>query len=442
MRAGGRCKRSLSWSVLAALYAFVALGACAAETTEPPGTDMETVPTTTTDSVAGSALTTSTHVDMPPVSSVRLELDLVVGGLEEPVAAVFQPGVDRMFVLERVGRVRVVDEWQLRDEPAIDLTDRVLSSEREQGLLGIALHPSYAESGRVFVSFTEAGTRALVLAEYRADVDAGRIDPASHREILRVPQLGIYHQGGTIRFGPDGYLWAGLGDGGSGLSLATSGAQDPLGHGQNPFSLQGSIIRIDIDFEPPYRIPADNPFANGVRGAPEVWAFGVRNPWGLSFDDGFMFVADVGHENWEEITVLSLANDAGSNLGWAIMEGPECFGDSACDDFGMVEPFVSIPHGDACAVIGGGVYRGSAIPGLVGQYLYADLCWAWIRSVSREGLVASRWVYDPATHGERQRFTAFAIDGDGEMYILTIGGAVLRLVGSSTDQSLNGWMRR
>jgi glucose/arabinose dehydrogenase len=433
MRADDRCKRSVSWRLLAALLAYVALGACAGETTEPPGTGLETVPTTTTtDSVAGSAPTMSTHVDTPPVPSVRVELDMVVEGLEEPVAAVFQPGVDRMFVLERVGRVRVVDEWQLRDEPAVDLTDRVVSTESwEQGLLGIALHPNYADNGRVFLSFTEVGSRELVLAEFRADVATGQVDPASIQEVLRVPQRGVTHQGGAIRFGPDGFLWGGLGDGGSGLTLATSGPQDPDGNGQNPFRLQGSIIRIDVDQGSSHAIPPDNPFADGIDGAPEVWAFGVRNPWGLSFDGGRLFIADVGHETWEEITVLSLESDAGSNLGWAVMEGPECFGGSECDSVGFVEPFLAIPRSEGCAVVGGGVYRGSAFPDLVGNFIFADFCGRSIRSATEGGVRSLLWRYDPALHGEVPRFPAFAVDGRGEMYLLTLGGAIHRIVAST-----------
>jgi len=251
------------------------------------------------------------------------------------------------------------------------------------------------------------------------------LDAGSRREILRVEQAGPAHQGGTMRFDEYGHLWVGLGDGGF-LEGDFTWMPDPLGHGQDPHSLPGSLIRIDVDGAFPYAIPGDNPFVGGG-GAPEVWAYGLRNPWGLTFERELVLIADVGRGGWEEVNVVSLADGAGSNFGWSIMEGPECFQLETCDDRGLVPPELALPRPDLCAVIGGPVYRGAQIPEVAGQYFYADLCTGWVRSALVEGDRLGEQTVRIEAADSVPQVTAFFVDSEGEMYLLTLGGEIHRI---------------
>ena len=318
--------------------------------------------------------------------------------------------------MERAGRVRVLEDMRLSEEPALDLTDRVFSvGGWETGMLGIALHPDYDTNGRAFITFTAVEDKALVLAEFIAHVPGGAaFDRQSYRELLRVEQPGHFHQGGTIRFGPEGNLWVGLGDGGSPSDDDPTGVQqDRFGFAQDPATLQGTIVRIDVDAGAPYGVPMDNPFVGGDEGAPEVWAYGLRNPWSFAFDGDLLFVADVGHVGWEEVSVVSWRQDGGTNFGWSVMEGPE--------------PVIALARPDLCAVIGGPVYRGSAIPDAVGEYFYADLCSGWVRSARIEdGVLVGERVRIQATASVAM-VTAFLVDDAGEMYLMTYDGEIHRI---------------
>jgi glucose/arabinose dehydrogenase len=332
----------------------------------------------------------------------------VVSGLERPVQLVGIPGDTRLFIVEQRGRIRTLIDGQLQETPYLDIGDD-LSGGNEQGLLGLAFHPDFATNGYAYINYTNrAGDTRVV--RYTESEDGLTLDPASIREILFVDQPYGNHNAGQLLFGPDGRLFVPLGDGGRG--------GDPQGNGQNTNTLLGAILRIDVDGGDPYAIPPDNPFVEGG-GLPEVWAYGVRNPWrnDIDFETGLIYVADVGQDDWEEVSVASL-DQAGLNFGWNTVEGPECFQSTGCDRTGMLDPVVWYGHGDGCSITGGHVYRGSAIPGLVGTYFYSDYCSGWLRSF--------RWDAEQGVAVDQREWTipdignvfSFGRDADGELYIL------------------------
>jgi glucose/arabinose dehydrogenase len=347
-------------------------------------------------------------------------LELVVDGLDFPVWLTSPPGDPRLFVVEKGGRVLVlVDDGPLT-EVFLDLRSQV-STGSEQGLLSLAFHPDYAANGRFFVNFTDpAGDTRIV--EYRVSDDPDRADPGSARTVLTIDQPFSNHNGGLALFGPDGMLWIGTGDGGSG--------GDPRGNGQNLGVLLGKLLRIDVDGAQPYSVPDDNPFVGTAGARPEVWAYGLRNPWRFSFDreTGDLYIADVGQNRIEEVNAVRGAG-AGRNYGWNVMEGTRCYEPSeGCDEEGITLPVVEYDHGDGCSVTGGAVYRGSAIPDLAGVYLYSDYCSGFVRSFRFEGSGAveeRRWPeLEPPDHS----VVSFGEDADGELYLLTAGGDVHRVV--------------
>lgn len=374
----------------------------------------------------------------PPVSMpapddgdplLGLRLTLIVDGLDEPVAASGPAGTDRLFVLERRGTVRLLEGGRLAPQPVIDLTDRVsVEGSLERGLVGIALHPGFDGNGRVFLSYTDT-TTDLVVAEFRAMPDRSTFEADPVAELLRVEQPGLYHHGGTMVFGPDGHLWIGLGDGGG------RGGPDPHGYGQDPDALQATLIRIDVDIpgedadgnELAYAVPGDNPFVTEGGGAPEVWAFGVRNPWAFTFDEGLLYLADVGAESWEEINVVAIPRSRGANFGWSVFEGPECMQELLCDLPDAIDPVVAVPREGSCAIIGGPVYRGDAIPELSGRYFYGDYCFGWIRTLwFSDGRVVEHFDWSDQIAVENL-LTNFAVDGHGEVYVLRLDGQVYRI---------------
>ncbi len=305
--------------------------------------------------------------------------------LQQPVwmtQAPDDPG--RWYVVEQAGRlVTFTDNPKRRERSvALDITDRVEFG-GEQGLLGLAFHPRYADNGYVYVNYVSeaSGTKETRISRFRRD-GATAFDPDSEKILLRVEQPYSNHNGGGILFGPDGYLYVGMGDGGL--------AGDPKGHGQNTETLLGAFLRIDVDSKDPYAIPADNPFASGKGGAPEVWAWGLRNPWRFSFDrkTGKLWAGDVGQNAWEEVSII----EGGENYGWKFVEGTHCydpplhlkvFGSGECDDvegFASPEFDYSQANGDK-SVTGGYVYRGRRIPSLRGKYVFGDFVsgriWSW-----------------------------------------------------------------
>lgn len=341
-------------------------------------------------------------------------VEVVVSGLAAPVHLATPPDDDRLFVVEQAGRIRVIEGGQLVETPFLDIRGRVRSG-GERGLLSVAFHPEYAANGRFFVDYTDT-TDSTRIEEYTVSADPNVADPTSGRTLLAIRQPYGNHNGGLVAFGPHGYLWIGMGDGGSG--------GDPMGNGQNPATLLGAMLRIDVDAGEPYGIPPDNPFADGMGGAPEVWSYGLRNPWRYSFDDGDVYIADVGQNAWEEVNVAP-ADAPGLNYGWAIMEGNHCYRAESCDDSGIEGPVHEYGHDAGCSITGGHVYRGSALPELQGRYLYGDYCGGWVRSFRYDaGQAIDHRSYDL---GDLGRILSFGRDAAGELYILTGSGTVYRL---------------
>jgi glucose/arabinose dehydrogenase len=346
-----------------------------------------------------------------PAAQPAIDLELVGDGLERPVFVGHAgDGSGRLFVLEQAGRIRIVENGALRRRPFLDLTDRVLSG-GERGLLGLAFHPEFRSNGRFFVDYTRQPDGATVLAEFRARrANPNRARATQHR-LLRVPQPFSNHNGGMLAFGPDGHLYVALGDGG--------GGGDPGNRAQDPNTLLGKILRIDVDGARPYAIPPDNPFAEGG-GRPEIFALGLRNPWRFSFDRGTgrLLAGDVGQGRVEEIDLIR----RGRNYGWPIMEGPLCFRPATgCDSAGLTLPLASYRQvRGRCAITAGYVYRGAAIPDLVGVHLSGDFC-------SGE-IFALRGRERSLLRDTELRISSFGEDAAGEVYIVDIDGAVYRIV--------------
>lgn len=421
----------------------------AAEPTSMPAAEPTSVPAAEPTSVPAAE---PAGAELPAGPSVTLVK--IADGLADPVNVAAPPdGSGRVFVVERPGRIRIIQDDVLLEEPFLVLTQTVKTDFLEQGLLGLAFHPDYANNGRFFVYYIDYLTNGdSYLVEYHVSDDPNVADPESARVILTQDQPFVNHNGGTIAFGPDGYLYLGLGDGGL--------AGDPYRNAQNRAVLLGKILRLDVDSGAAYAIPTDNPFTAGVitgsglfavAGAgnyspgarPEIWAYGLRNPWQWSFDSatGDMFIADVGQNNWEEVNVAP-AGAGGLNFGWPLMEGTHCYGDNAtaCTTFG-VQPVAEYNHDDgSCSITGVGVYRGAVSTNLDGIYFYGDYCSGKIWGLAQDG---DAWAASELLDTSLQ-ISGAGHDEAGELYVTscacdfargynpmeTLGGAVWRLVAS------------
>jgi len=345
-----------------------------------------------------------------------LRLVPVASGLSSPVDLT-HAGDERLFVVEQSGRIRLIKAGQLVDTPFLDIESRVRSG-GEQGLLGLAFHPDYAQNGRFFVDYTwkQSGLfkpTFTVIAEYQVDPQNPDRALTQERVLLKIRQPASNHNGGQLRFGPDGFLYVGMGDGG--------GAGDPGGNGQNTDSLLAAMLRIDVDAAGvDYGIPADNPFAQGG-GRPELFAWGLRNPWRFSFDreTGRLFAGDVGQEEWEEIHIVGL----GDNCGWSAKEGFEDYGGSSAQGT-LSPPIAAYDHSQGQSVTGGFVYRGQQIPGLVGTYVFADFVQGRLWGL-REGAPGVWQKLDLGV--DSSVVSAFGEDVDGELYVISLMGSVSRL---------------
>jgi glucose/arabinose dehydrogenase len=337
--------------------------------------------------------------------------ETVVSGLERPVDLQHAgDGSGRLFIIEKVGRIRIFQDGQLLEAPFMDIDERVGSSGNEQGLLGMAFHPSYVENGFFFVNYTDNNGNT-VIARYQVTPDPNTADPNSEVALLNVGQPFRNHNGGGLDFGPDGYLYIGLGDGGS--------AGDPQGNAQNLVTLLGKMLRLDVDSAEPYAIPPDNPFGD------EIWAYGLRNPWRFSFDraSGDLFIGDVGQGNWEEIDYVAAGTPGGVNFGWDYFEGTRPFEGTPPQNAQLVPPVAEYSHGEGCSVTGGYVYRGS-MPEWNGIYLYGDYCSATVWGLIRSD---GGW-QNQILFGAPGSITSFGQDESGEVYIITDSGQVLRLM--------------
>ena len=357
----------------------------------------------------------------PPGPPPTLVLSTFVGGLNSPVDLQLpNDNTGRFFVVEQAGTIRIVANSSLLPGSFLDIAGKITTGS-EMGLLGLAFHPSYSQNRRFFVNYnrTIGGQLQTVIAEYLASAsDANRADPASERILLAVDQPFPNHKGGQLAFGPDTFLYIGLGDGGSG--------GDPFGNGQSLQTLLGKMLRIDVDRTDPglqYAIPPDNPFAAGG-GLPEIWAYGLRNPWRFSFESGTgrLFCADVGQDSYEEIDLLQ----KGGNFGWNTMEGLHCFNPSSgCNMTGLILPIAEYSHSEGEAVIGGYVYEGSGIPSLVGTYLFGDYLSGTIWGLKET--TPGTWTRSQLLSTQRN-ISSFGQDAAGELYVVDYSGNILKLV--------------
>jgi glucose/arabinose dehydrogenase len=398
------------------LLLVLSLFACSEISTPVPST-ATVAPMTSTSLPPTTIPATSTPIQIPPTdtpSSASTFPDSnayawqpLASGLQRPVD-LQADGSGRLFILEKVGRIRILQDGQLLEASFLDITDRVGSSGNEQGLLGLAFHPQYAQNGRFFINYTDKNGDTSI-SRYQVSDDPNVADPASEVKILGVDQPFANHNGGVLVFGPDGYLYAGLGDGGS--------QGDPFGNAQNTGVLLGKILRLDVDSAEPYAVPADNPFGN------EIWQYGLRNPWRISFDrlTEDLYIGDVGAGQWEEIDFLEAGSPGGTNFGWDFREGAhDSEGNSPA---GLTDPVAEYSHSEGgCSVTGGYVYRG-AMPEWNGIYLYGDYCtgliWGLIRS---DGNWQNQLLFDTDVN-----ITSFGEDESGEIYLVGDRGEIYRL---------------
>lgn len=348
----------------------------------------------------------------------QLGVTVVASGLSSPVFLTSPSGDARLFVVEQTGRIRVIKNGQVLQTPYLDLTSKVVCC-GERGLLGLAFHPSFATNGYFYVNYTGAGGHT-VIERYQATPTSDVADANSASPVLGFNQPFSNHNGGMLAFGPDGMLWIGTGDGGSG--------GDPQNNAQTLTTVLGKMLRIDVNAPGvAYGIPANNPFASHATNRREIWGWGLRNPWRYSFDrqTGMLYVADVGQGSWEEVHVVAHTQSS-VNYGWRLMEGNHCFNPTNCNPSGLNIPVHEYGHtGGHCSITGGYVYRGSAIPDIQGRYFYSDYCTGFLRSFRMAGGSAVEHVeWDVGTLGN---VTSFGEDSAGELYIVVAGGTVFRL---------------
>jgi len=350
----------------------------------------------------------------PPPAALTLALAPFAANLSNPTFLTAPPGDARQFIVERAGRILVMQGGTLLSQPFLDIR-ALTDTTGEGGLLSMAFDPGYATNGRFYVYRTNA-SHDIVVERYTVSNDPNRADPASALAILQIAHpTYTNHFGGLLAFGPDGYLYLGTGDGGS--------EGDPNGNAQNPASLLGKLLRLDVrsaSAAAPYLVPDTNPYRNQAGSRPEIWALGLRNPWRFAFDAGQLYIADVGAALHEEID-LQPATQGGVNYGWNRMEGSACYRAQTCDRTGLALPVLDYGHdGGACSITGGYVYRGAAIPELAGRYFYSDYCAGFLRSflaVDRSATEQREW--SVAKVGQ---VVSFGQDGQGELYVIGSGG--------------------
>ncbi|HEU4782695.1 MAG TPA: PQQ-dependent sugar dehydrogenase [Ktedonobacterales bacterium] len=404
--------RRVSLLIIWGLALSMAVTACGSSTTTQP---------TATATHGGPAATTAPGAPLGPGD---VHLQPFATGLRSPVHLTYAPGqTDRVYVVEQTGRVMVVGmDGAVRAQPFLDV-HQLISTGGERGLLSIAFHPDYARNGSFFVDYTATDGTVTVVRYHVSQTDPYRADPASAQIILTVAHPVANHNGGLLLFGSDGYLYIGIGDGGSGNSA----------NGQRKNTLLGKILRIDVDHTSAgrqYAIPSDNPFANQAGARPEIWAYGLRNPWRFSFDRSAhdLYIGDAGQNAVEEIDYQPAASKGGQNYGWAIYEGNSCYaGGSACSTGGLTAPVATYGHEDGnCVVVGGYVYRGQKYPSLTGAYFYGDTCsgrmWSFPAADARDGHVAAQQILDTPL-----LISSFGEDATGELYVVSLDGSVSRI---------------
>lgn len=328
------------------------------------------------------------------------------------------PGDQRLFVLERDGRIHILENGVPLPTPLLDINERVLSQE-EGGLLSMAFDPNFASNRFFYLLYTDK-LHGIVIERYTLSSDLKQVLEGSALAIMRIQKISLTHNGGLLSFGPDGYLYLAVGDDG--------GGGDPYRNAQDLSRYPGKLLRIDVSNSSTtqrYRVPPTNPFIGVEDARPEIWAYGLRNPWRYAFDGGLLYLADVGQDEREEVNVVS-AGQAGVNYGWRIMEGSICYDSPTCDRSGLTLPLLEYDHGNGCAITGGYVYRGAAIPDLTGRYLYSDFCSGFLRSFSYANGAATEqvdWLISGAGN-----VLSFGRDANGELYLLNGAGNIFRIV--------------
>jgi len=335
---------------------------------------------------------------------------LVATGLQKPTAIVTtnDPNDPRLFVLERQGIIRVINaQGQLDAQPFLDIHEQVFDDGGEMGLLGLVFHPSFGQNGYFYLNYIDKGQNTVVV-RYQVSKGTAQVLPDSAKVLFTVKQPYTNHNGGDLQFGPDGFLYIALGDGGS--------AGDPQNRAQDKNTLFGKILRIDVDHGDPYTVPSGNPFANQAGAKPEIWAYGLRNPWRISFDraNGDLYIADVGQGAIEEVDVQKAGSRASENYGWRCFEGMHEFNTQGCQDAShYVAPAFEYNHDEKrCSISGGYVYRGTRSPGLVGKYFYGDYCNGQLFYAQNVG---GAWKQTMALNTPYS-ISTFGQDGKGELY--------------------------
>jgi glucose/arabinose dehydrogenase len=361
---------------------------------------------------------TTTPAPAAPVTSIQL-VRVVTEGLTRPLYLTHAFD-ERLFVVEQDGTIQIVENGRVLSQPFLDIGDRVGAQGNEQGLLSVAFHPDYQNNGRFFVNYTNTGGDTII-AQYQVEAgNPNQAEAAGEVVLLTVEQPFGNHNGGLLKFGPDGYLYAGLGDGGS--------AGDPENNGQNPATLLGTILRLDVDngSEDGYTSPPDNPFVNSSEGGrDEVWAYGLRNPWRFSFDrlTGDLYIADVGQTTWEEVN-FQPAGSSGENYGWNVMEGNHCYRAESCETDGFVLPIFEYDHSQGCSITGGYVYRGRQFPSLNGNYFVGDFCSGILWSLFPQA--GGAWLATEVNDSDLL-VTSFGEDVAGELYVVDRNGRIFQI---------------
>ncbi len=410
----------------------------ASPVTGAPGVPVTPVPpaggTPTAGAPAGSAATPvaavpgpaarprpATPAGPPPPAT----LEVVARGFQQPLYVTHAgDGTGDLFVVERAGRIQVLRDGQIAGT-LLDIRDQVLSRNLEQGLLGLAFDPDFVRNGRFYVNYTEAAGNAAggqtVVARFTTDEGRRSAAASSEERLMTWAQPFANHNGGHVTFGPDGMLYIGVGDGGA--------ANDPQNHGQRLDTVLGTLLRIDVSTPSGYRVPEDNPFVSQAGVRPEIWAYGLRNPWRFSFDaaTGDLYIADVGQNRAEEIHFAEWPVPGGLNYGWKIMEGLRCLdGSLNCDRAGLELPVVEYGRGDGCSVTGGYVYRGERHPSMVGTYYYTDYCSGIVWGLKRDE--AGQWQTTVVVPRGTQGLSSFGEGPDGELYLTNLSNGQILLL--------------
>ncbi len=348
----------------------------------------------------------------------------ITNGLERPLLYTgANDGSNRMFIVEQGGRIWVATEVDgtIQKQPFLDVSGLISASGNERGLLGLAFHPQFKSNGQFYINYTDVNGNTVVARYTVLANDPNSGDPNSASFVIQIKQPFSNHNGGNLAFGPDGYLYIGMGDGGS--------QGDPNGNGQNPKALLAKLLRLDIDSAQPYAAPKDNPFATNADFAPEVWAMGLRNPWRFSFDrlTGDLYIGDVGQNQWEEVD-FQPAGEGGTNYGWNIMEASHRYSGEP-EKAGLTAPIAEYSHGDGgCSITGGYVYRGASLKALDGIYFFADYCSGKIWSTFRDA--SGTWQTNLFMDTDFS-ISSFGQDDAGELYVVNQGGSILKLVAAS-----------